>query len=56
MQQINRVSDRESLNLLRQYGATTYLFSSPQSGARGASGRLCLPELLAEAIVRATLR
>lgn len=56
VQQINRVSDRESLNLLRQYGATTYLFSSPQSGARGASGRLCLPELLAEAIVRATLR
>lgn len=56
VQQIDRISDRESLNVLRQYGATTYLFSSPQSGARGASGQLCLPELLAEAIVRAALR
>ena len=56
VQQIDRISDRESLNVLRQYGATTYLFSSPQSGARGGSGRLCLPELLAEAIVRAALR
>ena len=56
VQQIDKISDRESLNVLRQYGATTYLFSSPQSGARGGSGRLCLPELLAEAIVRAALR
>lgn len=56
VQQIDKVSDRERLNVLQQYGATTYLFSSPQSGARGTSGRLCLPELLAEAIVRSATR
>lgn len=56
VQQIDSISDRERLNVLQQYGATTYLFSSPQSGARGATGRLCLPELLAEAIVRSATR
>ncbi|MEW6255950.1 MAG: hypothetical protein AB1592_08330 [Pseudomonadota bacterium] len=56
VQQIDSLSDKESLNVLRQYGATTYLFASPQSGARGDEGRLCLPELLAEAILRASLR
>ncbi|WP_127088484.1 hypothetical protein [Aquabacter cavernae] len=56
VQQMDSLSDKESLNVLQQYGATTYLFSSPQSGARGSAGRLCLPELLAEAIVRSALR
>ena len=56
VQQIDTVSGRERLNVLQQYGATNYLFSSPQSGARGSSGRLCLPELLAEAIVRSATR
>lgn len=56
VQQIDTLSDKERLNVLQQYGATTYLFSSPQSGARGEKGRLCLPELLAEAIVRSALR
>lgn len=56
VQRIGELSDRQSLNVLRQNGATTYLFSSPQSGARGGIGVLCLPELLAEAIGRAALR
>lgn len=50
------LSDREHMNVVQQYGATSYLFASPQSGSRGTDGRLCLPELLAEAIVRAVTR
>ncbi len=47
------LSDREHMNVVQQYGATRYLSSSPASGTPGADGRQCLPELLAEAIVRA---
>ena len=54
--QIDTVSDRERLNVVQQYGATSYLFSSPESGSRGGAGQLCLPELIAEAIVRAATR
>lgn len=54
--QIDVVSDREKMNVIQQYGATSYLFSSPYSGSRGKSGHACLPELMAEAIVRAAIR
>ncbi len=46
------LADRDRANVVHFYGATTYLFSSPGSAARGDAGRACLPVLVAEAIGR----
>lgn len=62
VRQIDAVSDRERVNVLKQYAATSYLFTTPPPVSDGdpkatlQGGRLCLPELLAEAIVRAATR
>jgi len=65
VRQIDAVSDRERVNVLKQYAATSYLFTTPPAASDTdptsptsalQSGRLCLPELLAEAIVRAATR
>lgn len=50
------LADRDRTNVVHLYGATTYLFSSPSSAARGHSGRACLPVLVAEAIARVLKR
>lgn len=57
--QIDALSDRERMNVVQQYGATSYLSSSarPADGAPpGHDVRTCMPELIAEAIVRAATR
>lgn len=60
VKQIDAVSDKERMNVVQQYGATNYLQSSgsaAKDGAKGASdGRACVPELIAEAIVKAVTR
>lgn len=57
--QIDALSDRERMNVVQQYGATSYLSSAapPAEGAAPARDvRACMPELIAEAIVRAATR
>ncbi|WP_234050200.1 MULTISPECIES: hypothetical protein [unclassified Xanthobacter] len=68
--QIDAVSDQEKMNVVQQYAATNYLLSHPGQPAASPAGattsegptpaeqktRLCLPELVAEAIVRAVTR
>ncbi|MCL8380614.1 SGNH/GDSL hydrolase family protein [Xanthobacter aminoxidans] len=53
VKQIDAVSDRERMNVVQQYGATSYLQSSARSPAEG---RACMAELVAEAIVKAVTR
>lgn len=53
VKQIDAVSDRERMNVVQQYGATSYLQSSARSPAEG---RACMSELVAEAIVKAVTR
>ncbi|MFG1479224.1 SGNH/GDSL hydrolase family protein [Xanthobacter sp. V4C-4] len=62
--QIDAISDQEKMNVVQQYAATSYLLSRlsrPPAAPDGVSpaeqqGRLCMPELVAEAIVRAVTR
>lgn len=63
--QIDAVSDQEKMNVVQQYAATNYLLTHPVSptpapvnGGTPADQRtrLCMPELVAEAIVRAVTR
>lgn len=66
--QIDELSDQEKMNVVQQYAATNYLFTHPlpPTAANGATPaltttpeqrrRLCMPELIAEAIVRAATR
>lgn len=70
--QIDAVSDQEKMNVVQQYAATSYLLAQPYipPPAIGPAGpplpdapspaeqktRLCMPELVAEAIVRAVTR
>lgn len=57
VRQIDQVSDKEGLNVVQQYAATGYLQGpQPPGGEKRAEFRQCLPELIAEAIVRATTR
>lgn len=63
--QIDAISDQEKMNVVQQYAATSYLLSHPDPTATSTQDpqptpeqkrRLCLPELVAEAIVRAVTR
>ncbi|MDQ0506096.1 SGNH/GDSL hydrolase family protein [Xanthobacter agilis] len=68
--QIDTISDQEKMNVVQQYAATSYLLSQPASAPAAAPAepppqapspaeqktRLCMPELVAEAIVRAVTR
>lgn len=55
--QIKAVSDREKVNVLRQYAATNHLYGQSLRDDLGGDGpRACLPELVAEAMVRAVTR
>lgn len=54
VQKIDALSDQEHMNVVQQYGAMRYLRGSPVQP--GPDGRLCMPELVAEAIVRAVTR
>lgn len=66
VKQIDAVSDQEKMNVVQQYAATSYLLSRlglapAPTAAEGPSPaeqrtRLCMPELVAEAIVRAVTR
>ncbi|MFG1372077.1 hypothetical protein V5F32_07875 [Xanthobacter oligotrophicus] len=56
VKQIDAVSDRERMNVVQQYGATNYLSSAKDPAGAPKDGRTCLPELVAEAIVRAATR
>lgn len=53
VKQIDAVSDKERMNVVQQYGATSYLQSSARSPV---DGRVCMAELVAEAIVKAVTR
>ncbi|MFG1418366.1 hypothetical protein V5F38_10695 [Xanthobacter sp. V0B-10] len=65
--QIDAVSDQEKMNVVQQYAATSYLLSQPAAPGQAPTPvngpspaeqrtRLCMPELVAEAIVRAVTR
>lgn len=58
--QIDTLSDQEKMNVVQQYAATSYLLAHPTAGQQepplDQKGRLCMPELVAEAIVRAVTR
>lgn len=66
VKQIDAISDQEKMNVVQQYAATTYLLSRPGAAPAPAAAdgpspaeqqtRLCMPELVAEAIVRAVTR
>lgn len=56
VKQIDAVSDKERMNVVQQYGATSYLSSAGDQTGTPRDGRACLPELVAEAIVRAATR
>lgn len=54
VKQIDAISEREHMNVVQQYGATSFLAAAKERAVPG--GRLCMPELIAEAIVRAVTR
>lgn len=62
VKQIDAISDQEKMNVVQQYAATSYLFSRPTNSSPVGGptleqqSRLCMPELVAEAIVRAVTR
>jgi len=59
VKQIDAISEREHMNVVQQYGATSFLAAAGGGMAPSGTvsgGRLCMPELIAEAIVRAAIR
>jgi hypothetical protein len=54
--QIDALSDRQGMNVVQQYQATNWLHRSADPALKGMDARLCMPELVAEAIVRAATR